>query len=176
MVVLDEFHLADVKQRDSLLFLINEMYELPRQESNTDRFYFLSATPEGDDTSGRSLLTRLREDIRVDAESLSAETRPTSTVSNDPEWHSVMPSVNLRLREGGTFRTAEKLFDPATIDEFAAFCEQERTVVMLDGVHEVDLVFDELSERSAGAVRRITGFNKEDVSEKLASFDVLVSK
>ena len=175
MVVLDEFHLADVKQRDSLLFLVDEMYELPRRESRTDRFYFLSATPEGDDTSGRSLLTRLREDVKVDAESLSAETRPTSTVSNDQKWYSVMPSVNLRLREGGTFRTAEKLLDPDTVDEFVAFCEQERTVVMLDGVHEVDLVFDELSERSTGAVRRITGFNKKDVAEKLASFDVLVS-
>jgi len=175
MVVLDEFHLADVKQRDSLLFLIDEMYELPAQYSKTDRFYFLSATPEGDDTTNRSLLTRLREDVRVDAKSISAGTRPMSTVSNGEGWHSVMPSVNLRLHESGTFETAEKLLDEDTIDDFISFCEQGRTVVMLDGVHEVDRVFDTLSERVDGTVRRITGFNKEDVPEKIASFDVLVS-
>lgn len=173
MVVLDEFHLADVKQRDSLLFLIDEMNELPSQYSRTDRFYFLSATPEGDDAGGRSLLTRLREDIRVDARSLSASTRPTSTASSD--WRAVMPPVDLRLQTSKTFRTAETLLDDETLDEFVSFCEQGQTVVMLDGVHEVDQVYEALSEHIAGTVRRITGFSKGNVSEKLASFDVLVS-
>jgi CRISPR-associated endonuclease/helicase Cas3 len=46
---------------------------------------------------------------------------------------------------------------------------------MLDGVHEVDQVYEALSKHIAGTVRRITGFSKGSVSEKLASFDVLVS-
>lgn len=173
MVVFDEFHLADVKQRDSLLFLTDEMNELPSQYSRTNRLYFLSATPEGDDTSSRSVLTRLREDIRVDAKSLSASTRPTATASGD--WRAVMPPVNLRLHTSKTFRTAETLLDDETLDEFVSFCEQGRTVVMLDGVHEVDQVYEALSEHIVGTVRRITGFSKGNVSEKLASFDVLVS-
>lgn len=99
MVVLDEFHIADVKQRDSLLFLIDEMYGLDDRRSNTSRFYFLSATPEGDDSYGRSLLTRLREDVRTDPVSLSAETKPMMTTPSDEGWRAVMPPVNLNLKE-----------------------------------------------------------------------------
>ncbi len=175
MVVLDEFHLADVKQRDSLLFLIDEMYEFAPQYAETERFYFLSATPENDDTKTRTLLTRLREDIRVDAISLSVATRPSSDTAEDGDWNDVMPPVNLALRESGTFRTAETLLGDDSIEEFVSFCEQGKTVIMLDGVHEVDQVYETLSARLDGAVRRITGFNKGDVSDKLESFDVLVS-
>lgn len=175
MVVLDEFHLADVKQRDSLLFLLDEIHEIPTQYSKTERFYFLSATPENDDSRDRSLLTRLREDVRVDAKSISAATRPSSVTTADEDWQSVMPPVNLELRESGTFRTAETLLNENSIEEFVSFCEQGKTVIMLDGVHEVDQAYEAISTRIDGAVHRITGFNKEDVPGKLASFDVLVS-
>lgn len=46
---------------------------------------------------------------------------------------------------------------------------------MLDGVHEVDRVYEELTDRLHKTVKRITGFNRGDVEEKLAEFDVLVS-
>lgn len=175
MVVLDEFHLADVKQRDSLLFLIDEMDELADHYSNTNRFYFSSATPEGDDSHGRSLFARLREDIRVDPVSLSAKARPLTIVATDEGWQPVMPPVNLELRAGQTFKTADTLLDEDIIEEFAAFCDGGKTVVMLDGVTEVDRVYDELSDRLNSSVKRITGFHRGDVAEKLERFDVLVS-
>lgn len=175
MVVLDEFHLADIKQRDSLLFLIDEMHELPAQYSNTNRFYFLSATPENDDTNHRTLLTRLREDVRADAISLSATTQPSSDTSDIENWKDVMPPVNLNLRESRTFQTSKTLLSEDSIEEFISFCKQGKTVVMLDGVHEVDQAYEVLSERLDRTVHRITGFDKGDIPEKLGSFDVLLS-
>lgn len=174
MVVLDEFHLADVKQRDSLLFLIDEMFELPENQSRTNRFYFLSATPEDDDGSGRNLLTRLREDVGESPVQISAERRPISSVTSS-RWRPVMPAVDLSLRESQTFRTADELLDDETIEEFIEFCQNGQTVVMLDGVHEVDRVYEELDEGLDQIVRRITGFHKGDVESKIEDFDVLVS-
>lgn len=175
MVVLDEFHLADVKQRDSLLFLIDEMYELPDNQSRTDRFYFLSATPESDDGTSRSLLTQIREDIGVEPERISARRRSVGDVNDADEWIPVMPEVNLTLRESQTFNTADKLLSEERFDEFLRFCRNAQTVVMLDGVHEVDRVYEALDETLDVEVRRITGFHKGDVSSKIGDFDVLVS-
>jgi len=86
-----------------------------------------------------------------------------------------MPSVNLELRETQTFQTADELLDEENVEEFVEFCREEQTVVMLDGVHEVDEVYRELSERIDGEVHRITGFNDEEAREKIKSFDVLIS-
>jgi len=174
MVVLDEFHLADVKQRDSLLFLVDEMNELGEQYSNTSRFYFLSATPEGDDSHGRSLYTRIQEDVRADPVSLSAEARPTTTTPSR-NWNAVMPPLDLALKESQTFKTADVLLEEDSLNDFVEFCSQKQTVVMLDGVHEVDRVYEELTDRLDLVVERITGFNRGEIEEKLESFDVLVS-
>ena len=174
MVVLDEFHLADVKQRDSLLFLIDEMNELEEQYSETSRFYFLSATPEGDDSHGRSLYTRIQEDVRADPVSLSAEAQPTTTMPRR-NWNPVMPPVDLTLKESQTFKTADVLLEEDSLIDFVEFCSHKQTVVMLDGVHEVDRVYEELTDRVDQVVERITGFNRGEIGEKLESFDVLVS-
>jgi len=174
MIVLDEFHLADVKQRDSLLFLIDEMNELEEQYSNTSRYYFLSATPEGDDSHGRSLYTRLREDFRANPVSLSADARPTTTRPSR-NWNAVMPPVDLALKESQTFKTADVLLEDDSLNDFVDFCSSKQTVVMLDGVHEVDRVYEELTDRLDRVVERITGFDRGDIDVKLDSFDVLVS-
>lgn len=173
-IVLDEFHLADVKQRSTLLFLIDEIDALPSSQSRTSRFFFLSATPEGTDQYGRGLVSRLREDVEVDPVELAADARPSRAVST-PEWRGVMPTVDLSLRAAPTFRTADELLNSETLDEFVRFCESEETVVMLDGVHEVDRVYEALRDHCSGHVERITGFDRGDVDQKISSFDVLVS-
>lgn len=174
MVVFDEFHLADVKQRASLLFLVDEMNELPARQSNTTRFCFLSATPEDDERVGRSLSTCLRDSMRVEPHRLTADARPMGSVSGD-DWRAVMPAVDLRLREASTFNTGENLIDEGSLEEFVDFCESGNTVVMLDGVHEVDEVYEALDDRIDATVERITGFDRGDVDEKIENFDVLVS-
>lgn len=175
MIVLDEFHLADVKQRDTLLFLIDEMDKLPANQSRTDRFYFLSATPEDETGSSRGLVTRLIEDLDVDVKQISAQRRPTSKMLGNEDWKAVMPEVDLTLRESQTFRTAENLLSEEVVDDFVEFCRYEDTVVMLDGVHEVDQVYETLNERLDSNVRRITGFHKGNIASKIEDFDILVS-
>lgn len=174
MVVFDEFHLADVKQRASLLFLVDEINELPATQSNTTRFCFLSATPEDDETTGRGLSTCLRDSVRVEPHRLTAGARPTNSVSGD-DWSEVMPAVDLRLRGASTFNTGETLLGEESFEEFVEFCEGGNTVVMLDGVHEVDEVYEALADRVDATVERITGFDRGDVDEKIENFDILVS-
>ncbi|NIA09267.1 MAG: type I-D CRISPR-associated helicase Cas3', partial [Nitrospiraceae bacterium] len=56
------------------------------------------------------------------------------------------------------------------------FCEQGRTVIMLDGMHEVDVLYNELVDNvSGGRVERIDGFHRDNLGEKLKRFDILVS-
>lgn len=173
-IVLDEFHLADVKQRSTLLFLIDEINALPTSQSRTSRFFFLSATPKGTDQYGRGLVSRLGEDVEVNPVELSADARPSGAVST-PDWRKVMPTVDLDLRAASTFQTADELLDSETVEEFVSFCDSKETVVMLDGVHEVDRVYTILQNRCSGRVERITGFDRGDIDRKISSFDVLVS-
>lgn len=173
MLVADEFHLADVKQRDTLLFLMDEMYSTPEAFVRTNRFYLLSATLERDET-GRPLGKRIREDIGVSPVEITADARPAATVSSD-KWRQIMPPIDLDLRTAPTFRTADELLSDSSRDEFVSFCSEAQTVVMVDGVDEVDRLYEMLDEQLDGTVRRITGFNRGNVREKIESFDVLVS-
>lgn len=173
MLVFDEFHLADVRQRDLLLFLVDEINEMPDTLSRLNKFFFLSATPD-DSSPQRSLKTRIKEDLREEPATMRADARPLSEVPRK-NWRGVMPPVNLELKESQTFRTAEKLLDEDTFDEFLEFCRDGQTVVILDGVHEVDEVYRRLSSEFDGEVHRITGFNDEEARRKIKSFDVLVS-
>lgn len=174
MVVFDEFHLADVKQRASLLFLVDEMNELPGPQSNTTRFCFLSATPEDDETTGRSLTTCLRDSVGVEPHRLTADARSSSSLYGG-DWREVMPAVDLDLREASTFNTGEEVLGEESFDDFVEFCEGGSTVVMLDGVHEVDEVYEALVDRVDATVERITGFDRGNVEEKIDDFDILVS-
>lgn len=173
MLVADEFHLADVKQRDTLLFLMDEMYSAPATFVNTNRFYLLSATLEGEGNA-RPLKQRIRDDIGTDPVELTADARPASTVKQS-DWRRVMPPLTLDLRAAPTFGTADELLSETTREDFVSFCADGQTVVMVDGVDEVDRLYELLDERLDGTVQRITGFNRGDVREKIESFDVLVS-
>lgn len=172
MLVFDEFHLANVRQRDLLLFLVDEINELPDQVSRANRFFFLSATPD-DSSNYRGVEQRIEEDIREEVCSIRAGV--TSLSEANERHRGVMPMVNLKLRDTQTFKTGDKLLDEENFDELIKFCERGQTVVMLDGVHEVDEVYRELSDETDVEVRRITGFNDEEARNKIKQFDVLVS-
>lgn len=173
MLVFDEFHIADIRQRDLLLFLVDEINEMPDTLSRLNKFFFLSATPE-DSSTHRNLETRILEDLREDPSTIRADSRPLSEVPQE-NWRGVMPPVNLELKESQTFRAAEKLLEEDAFEEFLEFCRRGQTVVILDGVHEVDEVYRRLSSEFDGEVHRITGFNDEEARRKIKSFDVLVS-
>ena len=173
MVVFDEFHIADVKGWNSLVFLIDEMYA----DENTDasKFVFLSATPDP------QIEDRLRNGVDIPKyhdciEAAQDGQKPWSKVSDKDNWRAVMPPVEMNVRPGETWQTADQLLDEENFDSVLDFCRQGRTVVIVDGIDEVDRTYTALSANLPNlTVERIDGLNKGDVERKLDEFDVLVS-
>jgi len=170
IIVVDEFHLADIKQRNSILFLLHCMHDLPSSVSRTDKFYFLSATP--DDT----VVKRIRDAIGVDPIVIESSGMALSRDERAKDgYRAVMPPVDLDIRASRVFGTFEVLCGEH-LESTIRFCEDGRTVIMLDGIHEVDVLYNELIGNVCGTrVERIDGFHRGDLGEKLKRFDILVS-
>ena len=170
MIVVDEFHLADIKQKNSIMFLLHCMCDLPPSISRTDKFYFLSATPDD------MVVKRIREAIGVNP--IVIESSGIAIDGNDKAkegFHTVMPPVYMDIKDGRVFGTFEMLCGEH-LEDTTRFCEEGRTVIMLDGIHEVDVLYNELVNNVSGMlVERIDGFHRRDLREKLKQFDILVS-
>ncbi|ABK15327.1 MAG: type I-D CRISPR-associated helicase Cas3' [Methanothrix sp.] len=167
ILVVDEFHLASVKQSDMLLFMAHEICDDRR--SSLRKFVFLSATPN------QKIIQRAKQaGLKVDI--LKDMSTPLSCSSGHP----VLPKIRLELRCGGIFRTYELIKED--IDYFVDFCQRPmddgrraRTVFILDGIYEVDEIFSVLRDRLQDfVVERIDGLHPP-TPEKLERFDVLVS-
>jgi len=169
LAVVDEFHLAGLKEQNTLRYLLDELLE--RDNARLDRVVFLSATPdeEQEATFERAMTAPYH---RV-TEEQEAERRPFADPPGEG-WRAVMPPVELDIRAAPTFGTADVLLDDdagATLD----FCRGGRTVLMLDGIQEVERVYAWLDDELDRRVERIDGFHSDNKREKLESFDVLVS-
>jgi CRISPR-associated endonuclease/helicase Cas3 len=177
-IVFDEFHVADTKGWNSLLFLLDELYadtQRGEEYATTSKFIFLSATPE------EKVYDRLENGMNVPTfhdltDEASDGRQPWSKVSDKDNWRAVMPPVDVEIRQGETFDTASQLLEDETIDDVLEFCTGGRTVVMLDGIREVDGVYETFSDRLPNkTVHRIDGQNGANIDTKLSEFDVLVS-
>jgi len=173
-IVVDEFHRAGRKEQNTLLFLLDEMYDLPEYRCALSQIVLLSATPtdwlEDRFQNAMSPPYVRVTDLEEDTEQQSFEDEPT------PGWGAVMPPVDLDVHSASTFGTAEKLLndDWEEIKEFAT--GSGKTVFILDGIREVEDVYTLLSEALDGQeVVRIDGFHRGNLESKLARFDVLVS-
>jgi len=178
-VIFDEFHLADTKGWNSLLFLVDEMYA--SDNSITSKFVFLSATPE------EEVEHRLKESLEIDNyQNCSSKTRrenpinpgrrPYTEVENETDWRAVMPPVETEFRPGHTFFTGGHITSDDVIQNTVNFVTQGRTVIMLDSLKEVDIVHEKLTQALPNKdIYRIDGFNKNNIESKLDDFDVLVS-
>lgn len=173
-IVVDEFHRAGRKEQNTLLFLLDEMYDLEERYCALSRIVLLSATPT-------ERLERRFEDAmnapytRITEHRTSIEQRPFSTVPTDG-WNPVMPPVDLDVRAAPTFGTADTLLDDdwEATQQFAS--RDGKTVFILDGIHEVDRVYRRLdSAFNDRNIVRIDGFHRGDIERKLEVFDVLVS-
>jgi CRISPR-associated endonuclease/helicase Cas3 len=178
VIVFDEFHIADQKGWNSLLFLVDELYaDTQRGEdyAKTSKFVFLSATPE------EKVYDRLENGMSVPTfHDLTEQTQdgraPWSKVQDTDGWRAVMPPVNVELRGGKTFETAEDFLADENLPDVLNYCRKGRTVVMLDSMNEVREAHRQLArELPDQTVHRIDGFMSENIEEKLESFDVLVS-
>ena len=171
MIVVDEFHLASVKQSDMLLFMMHEMSDDKR--SHLKKFAFLSATPN------RQIVDRAKKvELNLNVVVLDDKSTPLSCSEGRP----VLPKLKLEVRSGAIYRTYELIKED--LDYFVDLCSRPiangrraKTVFILDGIYEVDEVFRVLKDALAGqsfAVERVDGLHPA-TSEKLKSFDVLVS-
>lgn len=168
LAVVDEFHRAGLKERNTLRYMLDELLE--RENAKLRRVVFLSATPdeEQEATFDRAMAAPYH---RVTADQCSERRSFNEQLGED--WEPVMPPVELDVRTAPTFGTADVLLDDP--ESTLEFCRGGRTVVMLDGIHEVGRVFDWLDEELDRRVERIDGFHSENKREKLESFEILVS-
>lgn len=167
MIVVDEFHLASVKQSDMLLFMMHEINEDKR--SHLSKFVFLSATPN------HSIVERAIR-VGLNVKVLNDKSMPLSCSSGRP----VLPRLKLEIRSGAIYKTYELIKDD--LDYFVEFCKQSRsdgknarTVFIVDGIYEVDEIFNILSEALTKLrIERVDGLHPA-TRDKLDNFDVLVS-
>jgi len=170
VAVVDEFHRAGRKEQNTLRFLLDEMQAEDEEIVALRKVVFLSATPDQhqEQLFADAMEAPYHHVTEHDAREQDSYTEPPSC-----GWYGVMPPVELDVRSAPTFRTAETLFDEQ--EDTLAFCRDGRTVVMLDGIHEVGRIHTWLDEKIDGHVERIDGFYGENKDEKLDRFDVLVS-
>ncbi|MFC7131437.1 type I-D CRISPR-associated helicase Cas3' [Haloferax chudinovii] len=173
-IVVDEFHRAGRKEQNTLLFSLDEMYDLPNFQCALSKIVLLSATPT----------TRLEHHFeeamsapyrRVTSKRETTEERSFNETPTDG-WGAVMPPVDLDVRSAATFDTASELLGEDWDDTESFARKAGRTVFILDGIHEVDEVYTHLSNTFDGrTVVRIDGFHRGNLEEKLDDFDILVS-
>ncbi len=169
MIIVDEFHLASVKQSDMLLFMMHEMSTDKR--SHLKKYVFLSATPN------RQIVERAKK-VELNVVVLDDKSTPLSSSEGRP----VLPQLTLLLRSGAIYRTYELIKED--LDYFVDLCKRQlsngnraKTVFILDGIYEVDEVFNVLKEALEDQkfnVERVDGLHPA-TEEKLKNFDVLVS-
>jgi len=167
MIVVDEFHLASVKQSDMLLFMMNEIEDDLR--SRLSKFVFLSATPN------QKIVERARK-AGLNVEVLNDTSTPLSSSKGRP----VLPKLKLEVRRGSIYRTYELIKED--LEYFATFCKRPlkdgkkaKTVFIVDGIYEVDEIYKSISEVLDGLrVERVDGLHPA-TQKKLENFDILIS-
>ena len=172
--VVDEFHRANRKEQNTLLFLLDEMYDKDASICALSKLVFLSATPE------ERLERRFEQAMSPPYHRVTVSDQQERMAFDAPPaptgWRSVMPPTDLDVRSASTFATADTLLGDDW-DDTQSFCARDgKTVIILDGIHEVEVVTRELQEALPDqCVERIDGFHRNEMEVKLERFDVLVS-
>jgi CRISPR-associated endonuclease/helicase Cas3 len=170
VAVVDEFHRADRKEQNTLRFLIDEMQSEDDDIVALSQVAFLSATP---DARQERLFKRAMEAPYHRVTNSDSEERRSFVDPPGEDWVGVMPPVELDVRTASTFSTADILLNEA--EDTLSFCRNGRTVIILDGIHEVSRIHSWLDEQLDSQVERIDGFYSRNKTKKLKNFDVLVS-
>ena len=183
VAVVDEFHRATRKERNTMLFLLDEMYETDESVCRLNYLVFLSATPE-------KRLERQFENAMVapyyqvdefgwrNTDHPALDGDEPSTIAFVPNelpagYRAVLPPIDLRMEPAQTFGTATKMLENEEV--VLERVSSGRTVIMLDGVHEVDRVYNALLDAGVAQTTRIDGFHDENKREKIDTFGTLVS-
>lgn len=170
-IIVDEFHRANVKGKYMLPFFFDDLYRRDDSSSPTDKFLFLSATPDP------SLQGRLEQSTDIPYKPVRTDThrKPLSKANLNSNWRGIMPPIDMTLIPGSIFSTGDKILSDTIVRDFLEFCQQDKTVIILDSLREVTQVKEFLSENlDDKVVHQIDGFNSDNIQQKLDDFDVLV--
>lgn len=177
VAVVDEFHRANRKEQNTLLFLLDEMYDLDQSVCRLNHLVFLSATPDAElEAKFENALSapyyRVNEfGWRSDNDTFEALADEPARLAFEPgglpdDYRAVLPPTELTIHPSLTFQTATAMLD----DElFIPQVRDGKCVIMLDGIHEVDRVYRGLREAGLEGVARIDGFHRENLSEKIGA-------
>lgn len=177
--VVDEFHHASTKGQNALIMAMDELYHRQDSRCNLKRFVFLSATP--DETVEEQLSQHFgnpNDDIyhRVDSKENS---KPVSELSFDPKekYNPVMPQVTTTFIGSRPFSTKRKIKSDQYFQRILDFVTSGRSIVILDGVAEVNDVYNILSDATDSSVRvePISGLRPENTEDKLNNADIIVA-
>lgn len=178
ILIVDEFHHAKAKGQNSLIFSMDEMYHRMDDRCNLKKFVFLSATPDEKVESQLSEHFGGRGDdiyYRVDSRKHS---KPVSEISLDREnYNPVMPQVSTTFIGSRPFSTKKKITSDEYFDRVIDFVESGRTIVILDGVAEVNDVYNLLDQNTSSSYRvePISGLRPENTEDKLNNADIIVA-
>lgn len=177
MVVVDEFHHARAKGRNSMLYTLDELYHRSELSSRIDKFVFLSATP--DEELQERLKTKFGRATSQFYHELSsrADSKPVSQIQPSDDYRAVMPQVNMDFVPSRPFATKNKLLeDEDLFSRMTRFLGDGRSIVILDGVAEVNEVYKQLEQAlPKRRVEPISGLRSDNTSEKLSEADIIVA-
>lgn len=178
MLVIDEFHHARIKGQTSLIYSMDELYHRNDERCNLKKFVLLSATP--DENVEKQLSEYFgfpSEDLyhRIDSTEYS---KPISKINlNKDEYNPVMPIVNTTFIGSRPFSTKKKINSDKYFDRIVRFSKSGRTILILDGVAEVNDVYKILDDATNKnyRVEPISGLRPENTEEKLNKADIIVA-
>lgn len=179
MAVVDEFHHANPKGQNSLIMAMDELYHRSDSRCRLKRFLFLSATPDEKVEKQLSEYFGFPSDdiyYRVDSTSNSRPVSELSMKESEP-YNPVMPQVSTTFIGSRPFSTKKKIKSQEYFDRIVEFVSSGRSIVILDGVAEVNDVYNLLSEATSNRIRvePISGLRPENTSEKLNNADIIVA-
>lgn len=178
ILIVDEFHHAKPKGQNSLIFSMDELYHRTDDRCNLKKFVFLSATP--DETVEKQLSDHFgkpSDDLyyRVDSKEHS---KPVSEIQLDnSDYNAVMPQVNTTFIGSRPFSTKKKITSDEYFNRIIDFATSGRTIVIMDGVAEVNDVYHVLENATPEdcRVEPISGLRPENTEEKLNESDIIVA-
>lgn len=154
-VVFDEFHLYDLRQSDTILFMLDE---LRWSGSAINRFIFLSATPS--DSMVQKIKGVIGGNLTIAGPVCQAQ---------EVGHRVILPEVEIQFVPVGKFSSGERFI--RDIGDFLAFKKEFRVAVILDSAIEVAVVSQYLREHTSLKICEQSGLCKNPMDEP---FDVLI--
>ncbi len=176
MMVVDEFHHARPKGKNTLICKMDELYYESDNKCNLKKFVLLSATPDKQLEKQLKNKFGLPEDDIYHHINSKNSCKSLSELSDNEPYNPVMPIVNTSVISGRPFSTKDKILSEDYFKRVLEFIRSGRSIVILDGVAEVNDVQQALNEYLPNkSVEKITGLTPDNTHYKLQNADVLVA-